>query len=114
MSQDPHVYFHLETVEGVTVVHFSELKIGPEASDQLTALVIEGGHRKLLLNFSHLVGLSSISIAKLISLQRKVIALQGQLKVCCVNPNLLELLRYVGLDRYIEIYPTQEDALRAF
>jgi anti-sigma B factor antagonist len=114
MSQAPHVHYHLETIGSVTVVHFNDHKIVSEVSDQLYALVEVAGHRQILLNFSRLTVLSSIAIAKLISLQKKVAGLQGRLKVCCVNPNLLELLRYVGLDRYIEIYETQEDALRTF
>jgi len=114
MSQDSNPYYRLETVDGVTVVHFLDQKIVTEANDRLSALAEKEEHRQLLLNFSHLKVLSSIAIAKLVSLQQKVTSCQGKLKVCCVNPNLLELLQYVGLDRYIDIYETQEAALRAF
>ena len=114
MSQELSPHFRLETINGITVVHFLDQKIVTEANDQLSALVEKEEHRQLLLNFSHLKVLSSIAIAKLVSLQQKVSGSQGKLKVCCVNPNLLELLQYVGLDRYIDIYETQEAALRAF
>ena len=114
MSQEPNSHYRLEIVDGVTVIHFLDQKIVSEASDQLNALVEKEGHRRLLLNFSNLKVLSSVAIAKLVSLQQKVSSLKGTLKVCCVNPNLLELLQYVGLDRYIDIYETQEAALHAF
>jgi anti-sigma B factor antagonist len=114
MSQASNAHYHLEIVDGVTVVHFADQKIVTEVNEQLSALVEKEGHRRLLLNFSNLKVLSSVAIAKLVSLQQKVSGYQGTLKVCCVNPNLLELLQYVGLDRYIDIYETQEAALRAF
>jgi len=113
MPQDPPAHIRLENVVGITIVHFAEHKIVSEVSDQLYGLV-EEGHRRLLLNFSNLNVLSSVAIAKLIGLQKKIIGLQGYMKICCVNPSLLELLRYVGLDRYIEIFETQENALRTF
>jgi anti-sigma B factor antagonist len=114
MSQELSPHFRLESINRITVVHFLDQKIVTEANDQLSALVEKDEHRRLLLNFSHLKVLSSVAIAKLVSLQQKVSGYQGMLKVCCVNPNLLELLQYVGLDRYIEIYGSQDEALRAF
>src|SRR5215212_4247588 len=114
MPQEPYSHYRLEIVNGVTVIHFLDQKIVSEASDQLTALVENDRHRRLLLNFSNLKVLSSVAIAKLVSLQQKVSSYQSVLKICCVNPNLLELLQYVGLDRYIDIYETQDAALRAF
>ena len=114
MPQESSSHFRLEIINGITVVHFLDQKIVSEASDQLNALVENDRHRRLLLNFSNLKVLSSVAIAKLVSLQQKVSNNQGLLKICCVNPNLLELLQYVGLDRYIDIYETQEAALRAF
>ena len=114
MALDPRVPYRLESVDGVTVVHFTDYKIVSDVSDQLFALVEQAGHRQILLDFSNLTVLSSIAIAKLISLQKKVVKLQGTLRVCCVTPKLLEILGYIGLDRYIRIYETQEDALRTF
>ena len=114
MSQGSNAHYRLEIVDGVTVVHFTDQKIVSEANDQLSALVEQEEHRRLLLNFGNLKVLSSVAIAKLVSLQQKVSSSQGSLKVCCVNPNLLELLQYVGLDRYIDIHETQEEGLRNF
>ena len=109
----------VQNQKDISVVQFTNNRILDEANIQeigqgLNVLIDERPNPKILLDFSNLTVLSSIAIAKLISLQKKVVKLQGTLKVCCVTPNLLEFLGYIGLDRYIRIYETQEDALRTF
>jgi anti-anti-sigma factor len=114
MPQAPHVPYRLETLGSITVVHFMDHNMVSQVRDQLFTLVEDAGHRQLLLDFSHLKGLTSIAIAQLLMLWKKVTGLQGRLKICCVNVHLLELLGFAGLDRVIEIYETQEEALRTF
>lgn len=119
MSQVPRRHLRLETIEGVTVVSFVDTKIVTEENiqevgDQLYSLVEEQGHRQLLLNFGNVQYLSSAALGKLINLKKKVGAVKGKLKLCCIHPDLLEVFRITRLDQVFEIYPEEQQALDKF
>ncbi len=119
MSHAPRRLLRLETIDGVTVVSFVESKIVTEESiqevgEQLYSLVEEQGHQKLLLNFGNVQYLSSAALGKLITLKKKVGAVKGQLKLCCIHPDLLEVFKITRLDTVFEIYPEEQAALDSF
>jgi anti-sigma B factor antagonist len=119
MSQAPRHHLRLETVEGVAVVSFVDTKIVSEESiqeigDQLYSLVEDEGHKKILLNFSNVKYLSSAALGKLINLKKKVGAVKGMLKLCCIDPDLLEVFRITRLDQVFEIYAEEQAALDKF
>ncbi|HEV3165417.1 MAG TPA: STAS domain-containing protein, partial [Isosphaeraceae bacterium] len=107
-------YFLLDSRNGVTVLNFVDIQISPDAKDLLYSLVENQGHKQLLLNFSNIESLTTLNLGVLANLQKKVDAIGGQLKFCCLNPDLLRLFRMTKFDQIFEIYDTQEDALRAF
>ncbi len=118
MSQGPRRHLRLETIEGVTVVSFVDTKIVTEENiqevgDQLYSLVDEG-HSKLLLNFGNVQYLSSAALGKLINLKKKVGAIKGKLKLCCIHPDLLEVFRITRLDQVFEIHSEEQAALDKF
>ena len=118
MSQGPRRHLRLETIDGVTVVSFVDSKIVTEENiqevgDQLYALV-EDGHHTLLLNFGNVQYLSSAALGKLINLKKKVGAVKGKLKLCCIHPDLLEVFRITRLDQVFEIHSEEQAALDKF
>ena len=105
-----------ETIDGVTVVSFIDTKIVTEENiqevgDQLYQLVDVEGKRQLLLNFGNVQYLSSAALGKLINLKKKVGAVKGKLKLCCIHPDLLEVFRITRLDQVFEISPDEQAAL---
>ena len=119
MSQAPRRHLRLENVDGVTVVSFVDTKIVTdeniqEVGDQLYSLVEDEGHKQLLLNFGNVQYLSSAALGKLINLKKKVGAVKGKLKLCCIHPDLLEVFRITRLDRIFETYETEAEALASF
>lgn len=119
MSQAPRRHLRLETIDGVTVVSFVDTKIVTEENiaevgDQLYALVEDDGLSKLLLNFGNVQYLSSAALGKLINLKKKVGAVKGKLKLCCIHPDLLEVFRITRLDQVFEIYPEEAVALAKY
>jgi anti-sigma B factor antagonist len=102
-------YFHLEYQGGLTIVNFVDIQIGPDARDHLYALVHDGGHRQILLDFSNVWALSSCALDILTNLQRKVEAAGGQLTLCCLNPNLIQLFRMTKLDQFFDIPESRPD-----
>jgi anti-sigma B factor antagonist len=116
MSQAPRRHLRLENIDGVTVVSFVDTKIVTEENiqevgDQLYALVEDDGYTQLLLNFGNVQYLSSAALGKLINLKKKVGAVKGKLKLCCIHPDLLEVFRITRLDQVFEIYPEEQTAL---
>ena len=93
MSQVPDPHFRLEVIGGVTVVRLAGPKLVIDASGPLYGLVAEGGHRKLLLDFAEVRFLSSAALGVLITFKKKADAAGGQLKLCRLAPDLLELFR---------------------
>ena len=119
MSQASRQHLSTETIDGVTVVSFIDTKIVTEdnileVGDQLYQLVDVEGKRNLLLNFGHVQYLSSAALGKLINLKKKVGAVKGKLKLCCIHPDLLEVFRITRLDQVFEIYAEEQAALNKF
>jgi anti-sigma B factor antagonist len=116
MSQAPRRHLRLETIDGVTVVSYVDTKIVTEENihdvgDQLYSLVEDEGHKQILLNFGNVQYLSSAALGKLINLKKKVSAVKGKLKLCCIHPDLLEVFRITRLDQVFEIYSEEQQAL---
>jgi anti-sigma B factor antagonist len=119
MSTGPRRHLRLESIDGVTVVSFVDTKIVTEENiqevgDQLYSLVEQEGHKQLLLNFGNVQYLSSAALGKLINLKKKVGAVKGKLKLCCIHPDLLEVFRITRLDQVFEIFDEEQEALDNF
>jgi anti-sigma B factor antagonist len=109
----------LEPIDGVTVVSFVDTKIVNEDSiqevgEELYSLVEDKGYKKILLNFGNVHYLSSTVLGKLTTLKKKVGAIKGNLKLCCIHPELFEVFKLTGLNRVFEIYSEEQAALDKF
>ncbi len=114
MSQVPGQHFRLEVVDGVTVVRLVGPKLVIDAGGPLYGLVDEDGHRKLLLDFAEVGFLSSAALGLLITLKRKVDAAGGQLKLCRLSPDLLEMFRLTRIEELFTIHGDEREALAQF
>jgi anti-sigma B factor antagonist len=115
------VYRRLEVSEvgEVTVVRFVDRKILDEGNIQevgqeLFSLVEEEGRQRLLLNFSTVDFLSSAALGKLITLDKKVKAHGGTLKLSNIRPNIYEVFAITKLNKLFDIRDDEADALAAF
>ena len=114
-------YQRLDLSEGgdVTVVRFRNRRIAnaleiEETGQELYRLAEEGRHRRLVLDFSDVDYLSSALIGKLISLNGKVRARDGSVKLCSIRPEILEVFRACKLDRIFSINKDAADASPSF
>lgn len=114
-------YQHLDVSEvgDVSVVRFRDHKITEdiriqELGRELFQLV-EVEHRpKILLNFSNVDFLSSAALSKLMSLDKKVKAQGGVLKLSNIRPEIYEVFVITKLNRLFDIKDDEADALAAF
>jgi anti-sigma B factor antagonist len=114
MSGSPADYFTLKSTGGVTVATFLNPKIVLEVREPLYALVESQGHRRIVLNFENVKFLSSAPIGVLVLLKKKVEAVGGTVRFCCVDPDILDVFRITSIDSLFEIYASEADAIASF
>jgi anti-sigma B factor antagonist len=114
-----HRRLQVSEVGDVTVVHFVDRKILDEVNIQelgqeLFDLVERENRLKILLNFSAVEFLSSAALGKLITLDKKVKANNGQLKLSNVRPEIYEVFAITKLNKLFDMKDDEADALEAF
>ena len=75
---------------------------------------INQGETKLLLDFAGVDYLSSAGMRMLLSTTKKLKSQTGMLVLCNVTNNVLDVLKMSGFDHVLELYNTEEDALKRF
>jgi anti-sigma B factor antagonist len=112
------VHRRVQTTEvgDTTVVSFLDPKILDAASiqelgDDLFGLIDFEGRTNLVLDFSNVEFLSSAALNKLIILDKKVKARSGQLKLCCLMPEIREVFVITRLNQLFQIEASREAAL---
>ena len=114
-----HRRVQVNQVGDVTVVRFVDRKILDEANIQemgqeMFHLVEEDNRKKLLLNFSSVEFLSSAALGKLITLEKKVKAHSGKLKLSNIRPEIYEVFAITKLNKLFDIRGDEADALASF
>ena len=114
-----HRHLLINEVGDVTVVHFRDSRITEDLSIQelgqeLFQLVEAEKRNKLALNFAGVDFLSSSALGKLITLEKKMKAHNGQLKLCSIRPQIYEVFVITKLNRLFDIRKDEADALAAF
>lgn len=75
---------------------------------------IHGGQHFLILNFSDVTYLSSAGMRMLLATAKRLKALSGKMVVCCVPPNVMDVLKMSGFDHVLELSATEEEAFARF
>ena len=109
----------VEEVGDVTIATFVDKKILDENNiqqigSQLFALVEEDGRKRVILDFSNVEYLSSAALGKLITMDKKVKANSGKLRLCSIRPDIYEVFAITKLNKLFDIKDAQEDALQGF
>jgi anti-anti-sigma factor len=115
------VYRHLGAWKhgDVTVVRFGEHRILDELAvkrigDELNEIADRADCRNLVLNFASVVGLSSLMLGKLLTLQQKMVSKGGNLMICEIEPEAQEVFVTTKLNHILDISESEDDAIRAF
>jgi anti-sigma B factor antagonist len=98
---------------------FNDKKILDEASIQelgaeLFGLVEQHNMGDILLNFTNVEFLSSAALGKLITLDRKVKASKGRMKMCNIRPEIFEVFQITKLNKVFDIRKDEAEAMTAF
>ncbi|PHY00280.1 MAG: anti-anti-sigma factor [Planctomycetaceae bacterium] len=114
-----HRRIDVSKIGDVTVVKFLDKKILDETNIQelgveLFGLVEQDNRKSILLNFSHVEFLSSAALGKLITLDRKVKAAKGRLKMSNIRPEIFEVFQITKLNKVFDIRKDEAEAVAAF
>jgi anti-anti-sigma factor len=82
--------------------------------DELYDLIDQPDCQNLLLNFSGIVGLSSVMLGKLLVARMKMLCKRGEAKLCETGPELYEVFSETKLAQIIDIRGSEAEALEAF
>ena len=109
----------IEEIGNVTIARFTDKKILDETNiqiigNQLFGLVDEDDRKSIILDFSSVEYLSSAALGKLITLDKKVKAAKGKLRLCCIRPEIYEVFAITKLNKLFQIDEDQEKSLEAF
>ena len=102
----------------VSVVQFKDRKILDESNIQEMGRelfeLVDQKRTKILLNFMNVEFLSSAALGKLITLDKKLKAAKGQLKLSSIRPEIYEVFAITRLNKLFDIHDDEADALATF
>ncbi|MFN0065737.1 MAG: STAS domain-containing protein [Chlamydiales bacterium] len=73
--------------------------------------IIDGGHFKLVLNFTDVDYLSSAGMRLMLSISKKLQQLEGKVVACNLNDEVMEVIKMAGFNQVIEFYPNEVESL---
>lgn len=90
-----------------------DTQTSPDAQAQLSQL-IDGGERKILVNFANLGYISSAGLRVLLAAAKQLLAAEGELRVCDLNDVVKEVFDISGFSTILKIFDNEIDALDGF
>jgi anti-anti-sigma factor len=97
------LWFTLEDCGDTQVVKPTGKLFRPESLDGLFEFVEMRSGMRVVLDFTDVEFLSSAVLGKLISIKKKVAAMQGKVAIRNVHPDLIQVFRITHLDQVFDI-----------
>ena len=103
----------------VTIVELTDRKILDEISisqigERLQGLVAKSANPKFILDFSSVGHMSSSALGMLITLHKRIRERGGELRLCGIQPAILEVFVITRLNEIFTICQSREQALGTF
>src|SRR5438876_11698121 len=108
MPAQPRRRLDVEEIADVTMVRFVDYEILDQenmrvAGEQMFSLIDELGRRKLVLDFNQVAYVTSAALGTLITLNKKLKAVGGQLTLCNLAPQIDEIFETTKLKKVFAI-----------
>ena len=106
-----------EVIDEVVVVTFSNVDklnilIADAVKNELTMVVRD--FDKILLNLNGVRFIDSTGLGVLITMFKRARENDKVFKICCVEPDAMELIRITKLDNVFDIYTFKEEGIKSF
>jgi anti-sigma B factor antagonist len=107
----------IEEADGATIATFKDRRLLDEATievigDQLFSLVDDHGYQKVVLDFADVEYMSSSALGKLIKFHKKILAVDGSLRLCNLKPELQKIFKVLALHKVFKIDKNRDKALK--
>ncbi len=107
--------FQVEIVDNLAIVRITQERIDDQElveafGQRVLELVEQDGQRRLIFDFAHVDMAMSYMLGKLITLNRNIQKVGGQLAICHVRGSLAKAFSLTSLKRALEIFETLEQA----
>ena len=114
-----HPKISVEYTAGTAVATLTDEKIHEQADVEaleasIMPIVEQAGKINMVISFANVKFLTSAVLGLLIRVSKKIYESGGQLKLCCIEPKIMEIFRITRLEKVFEIYEDQEEAVQAF
>lgn len=102
-----------EDKEDVRVIRVSGRldAVNAGAAETSVLELLDPGHRKVLMDLSGVTYLSSAGMRMLLVTSKKLKTMEGRFVVCCVDDNVMDVLKMSGFDHVLDIQQDQTSAL---
>lgn len=114
------IYHHLGVWKhgNAIVVRFGDHRILDELTvkkiaEEMYELADRPDCHHLVLDFSSVLGLSSLMLGKLLMLRKKMASKGGKLVLCDISPEVEDVLAGTKIKDILEIHDSEADALKA-
>ncbi|GHT34130.1 hypothetical protein FACS189427_00890 [Planctomycetales bacterium] len=109
----------VKKIADVTIASCKDMKLNDdlviqEWGDQLLGLLDDVSCRKLLIDFSHVLFMSSSALRALITLNKKIKEAKAGLVLCAIDDNIMEAFRITRLDNVFTIKKDEDEGIRSF
>ena len=84
----------------------------PDFEKRCTGLIEEGNH-KIIINFMGLEYISSAGLRSILTIAKKLRALNGTLALCNLSGMVREVIALSGFDSFLPVYDNAESAIKA-
>ncbi len=106
----------VKTANEVKVLAFEgslDTQTSPDALTQLTQL-IDGGDKKILVNFENLHYISSGGLRVLLAAAKQLRTTHGELRICSLNEVVKEVFDISGFATIFKVFGSESQALKGF
>jgi len=102
--------------DGVTVVEFVDRNILDEANiqqigDEISSIIDERDEPKLVVSFANVEHLSSAALGTMITINSKIRAKSGDLRLADIDPQIYEVFVITKLNKLFNIHDTTGEAI---
>ena len=91
-----------------------DVSVANEVEENLSQLIDEGSHKKVLLNMEGIEYMSSSGFRACISTLRKLNSNEGALKMCNIKPAVKRIFDVIELTSLFDIFASEEEAIADF
>ena len=113
-EQSPHL--RIAQMASIHIVTMTDRKILDEVNinqigEQLNGLIAKSAQPKMVLDFTNVSHMSSSALGMLILLHKRIRQKNGQLRLCCIQPNIYEVFVITRLNEILKITSTQQESI---